>query len=189
MSGLVALVVAMGLLYPVAGYQNRALVESGRAAAIDPSPLTLDGGYTLVSADDYQAITCLGAMVEGDDAVVVEAIGPAYNSGYGRVGALTGLPIVLGWENHEGQWRGPTYGQVVGTRPSDIRELYSDLRWDVAQQIIGRYGIDYILFGSSERAEYGAAGEQKFVENLAVVCERGDTRFYRVDAVSQVTQQ
>ena len=189
MGAAVTVAVALGLLYPVLGYHNRALVESGRQSAIDPAPLTLDGGYTLVSADDYQAIICLGTMIEGDDAVVAEAIGPAYNSGYGRVGALTGIPIVLGWENHEGQWRGPTYGQVVGTRPGDIGELYTDLRWDVAQQVIERYGIDYIFYGSSERAQYGVAGEQKFAENLAVVCERGDSRFYRVDAVSQVAQQ
>ena len=96
MTAVVALVVGLGLLYPVLGYQNRALIESGRAAAAAPAPLSLDGGYTLVNADDYQAISCLGAMVEGDDAVVVEAIGPAYNSGYGRVGALTGIPIGAG---------------------------------------------------------------------------------------------
>lgn len=189
MAVLVTVAMSLGLLYPLLGYHNRALIETGRATAIDPAPLTLDGGATLVRADDYQAIMCLGAMIEGDDAVVAEAIGPAYNSGYGRVGALTGIPIVLGWENHEGQWRGPTYGQVVGTRPNDVRELYNDLRWDVVQPIIERYGIDYIFYGNSERDQYGSAGEQKFLDNLAVVCERGNSRFFRVDPASMATQR
>lgn len=188
MTAMAGVILLLGLLYPVLGYHNRMMIESGRAAAAEPSALTLDGGYTLVGADDYFAITCLGAMIDGDAVVVAEAIGPAYNSGYGRVGALTGIPIVLGWENHEGQWRGPTYGQVVGSRPTDIAELYTDLRWDIAEQIIERYGIDYIFYGISERNQYGSVGEDKFRENLEVVCERGNSRFYRVDPASTVAQ-
>ncbi len=184
-----ALVVTiMGLLYPILGATNRMFIESGRAANPDPPPLTLDGGNTLVGIEDYLAITCLGELVDGDDVVAVEALGPAYNSGYGRVGALTGIPIVLGWENHQGQWRGPTYGQVVGTRPNDIRDLYTDLRWEVAQTIIERYGIDYIFFGASERSQYGVQGEVKFADNLQPVCEFGNSRFYRVDAANMVAQ-
>ena len=94
------------------------------------------------------------------------------------------MPIILGWQNHEGQWRGPTYGQVVGTRPQDIDRMYSDLRWDMVAPLIEQYGIDYIFFGETERNKYGAQSEEKFAENLEVVCERGSSRFYRVDAAS-----
>jgi uncharacterized membrane protein len=181
-------VTAVGLLYPILGATNRMFIESGRAGNPDAPPLTLDGGPSLVGIEDYLAISCLGELVTGDDVVAVEALGPAYNSHYGRVGALTGIPIVLGWENHEGQWRGPTYGQVVGNRPNDIRDLYSDLRWEAAQAIIERYGIDYIFYGSSERNQYGAQGEAKFAEILKPVCEFGNSRFYRVDAASLVAQ-
>lgn len=180
LTAMIGVIVLLGLLYPVLGIHNRALLETGRAVASDPAPLTLDGGSTLIFANDYEAITCLGEMVSGSDVVVAEAIGGPYDSGYGRVAALTGLPIVLGWENHEGQWRGPTYGAVVGTRPQDIEQLYTDLRWDVVRPVIERYGIDYIFYGISERNKYGAQGEQKFEENLEVVCERGGSRFYRV---------
>jgi uncharacterized membrane protein len=86
------------------------------------------------------------------------------------VAGLTGIPTVLGWANHEAQWRGPTYSVVVGSRPDDIPTLYKDLRWEVASDIIQRYGIDYIFYGSSERDTYSSAGEDKFRENLPMVC-------------------
>ncbi|MBZ0298154.1 MAG: DUF2298 domain-containing protein [Anaerolineae bacterium] len=183
-----AVSIVLGLMYPVLGFQNRMWIESGRAAAVDPSPLTLDGGPTTISADDYAAIMCFNDLVQGSDHVVLEAADPgsAYNitGKWGRVAMLTGVPIVLGWQNHEGQWRGPTYTQVVGTRPQDIDRIFTDLRWDVVSPMIEQYGIDYIFFGETERNKYGVQAAEKFTENLDVVCERGGSRFYRVDSAS-----
>ncbi len=180
--------IVMGMLYPVLGFHNRMLIESGRSSSSDVGPLTLDGGPTTVSADDYAAIMCFNDLVQGDDTVVLEAADPgsAYNitGKWGRVGMLTGVPIVLGWQNHEGQWRGPTYAQVVGTRPQDIDRIYTDLRWDVVSPLLDQYSIDYIFFGETERNKYGVPAEEKFAENLQVICERGGSRFYRVNTAS-----
>jgi uncharacterized membrane protein len=179
-------VMVMGLMYPVLGIHNRAMIESGRASTAEDRPLTLDGGPSLVSQDDYQAIMCLNDLIKGDDVVVAEAVGPAYRNQYGRVGVLTGIPIVLGWEGHQRQWRGPTYPEVAGTRRTDIELMYNDLRWDIAAQVIDRYNIDYIFYGTTERTGipeqpgYNPAGEDKFRENLDVVCQFGDSLFYRV---------
>ncbi len=176
----------LGMMYPALGIHNRALVESGRLNATDAPLRTLDGGPSLVSEDDYAAIMCLAEQVEGDDVVVAEAIGPAYRNQFGRVGVLTGIPIVLGWEGHQRQWRGSTYPQVAGTRRQDVEQLYNDVRWETAAEIIERYDIDYIFYGTTERQGTGEvdpfnpAGEDKFVENLEVVCEYGDSLFYRV---------
>jgi uncharacterized membrane protein len=112
--------------------------------------------------------------------VVAEAVQQAYRSYYARVGSITGIPIVIGWENHERQWRGATYPEIAGTRAEDVNQLFTDLRWDVAVEIIDRYGIDYIFFGDTERQQYGASGEEKFTEHLEIVCESGATRVYRV---------
>jgi len=182
--------VGLGLLYPIFGIHQRMFIESGRA--FNPSPLTLDGGSTLVSSSDYQAIRCFENLALTPDLVVAEALGPAYNSGYGRVAGLTGVPIVLGWENHERQWRGATYDEVAGSRGQDIPLLYTDLRWETAQEIIERYGIDYIFYGTSERSSYSSAGEDKFRENLEAVCPITDSGgrvlsvFYRVNAAALV---
>ncbi|HLV34224.1 MAG TPA: DUF2298 domain-containing protein, partial [Spirillospora sp.] len=192
MGAVTAVCLVLGLLYPVLGFYHRMMIESGRASAASPGPLTLDGGPATVSADDYAAIMCFNDLVQGDDVVVLEAADPgsAYNitGKWGRVGMLTGVPIVLGWQNHEGQWRGPTYAQVVGSRPQDIDRIYSDLRWDVVSSLIGQYDIDYIFFGETERNKYGAPAEAKFVENLPVVCERGGSHFFRVDPARLVAR-
>jgi YYY domain-containing protein len=174
------LVLVLGLTYPIAGVYTRMFVETGRFDSVDAIPLTLDGGRSFVSLDDYQAIMCLAQIVRDDETIVAEAVGPAYRSQYGRVAALAGIPIVLGWENHQRQWRGATYNEIAGTRAADIATLYTDVRWDAAQTILARYGIDYVFFGQSERLDYGLAGEDKFRENLEVVCEFGSSRFYRV---------
>jgi uncharacterized membrane protein len=148
--------------------------------------LTLDGRRNMpLSSDDYDAVMCLSSLVQGDDAVVAEAVQLAYRSFYGRVGSITGIPIVMGWQNHERQWRGATYytvddGRGADARGDDINELYTELRWDMTIPIIQRYGIDYIFFGDTERQQYGSAGEEKFQENLDIVCEFDDARVYTV---------
>ncbi|MEM6284524.1 MAG: DUF2298 domain-containing protein, partial [Chloroflexota bacterium] len=183
---LLVVVLVLGLLYPFLGIHNRVYIESGRASNPQLQAFTLDGGPSLVSQDDYNALMCLDQLVEGDDVVIAEAIGPAYRNQFGRVGVLTGMPIILGWEGHQRQWRGATYPMVAGTRREDVERLYNDTFWDSVTPIVERYDIDYIFYGTTERFGTGEvdpfnpAGEDKFIENLEVVCQHGDSLFYRV---------
>lgn len=185
-AAVLVIAIVLGAVYPVLGIHNRTQLESGRAMSGQITPLTLDGGPSLVSENDYQAIMCLDELVGDEDVVVAEAIGPAYRNQFGRVGVLTGIPIVLGWEGHQRQWRGPTYGEIAGTRRQDIERLYNEVRFDVVLPVIEQYGIDYIFYGTTERygtgevPPFNAAGEEKFRENLDIVCEFGDSLFYRV---------
>ncbi|MFN8376633.1 MAG: DUF2298 domain-containing protein [Anaerolineae bacterium] len=180
-------VIVLGLFYPVLGNNRRTIGEGAGVRAADGNPaLTLDGGTNMLqSYDDYIVMMCLSQLVGNDDSVVaVEAVLGSYwasaEADTGRIGALTGINTVLGWENHEGQWRGATYGEIVGSRDPDIATLYNERRWDVVQSIIERYGIEYILYGYAERVTFEPAGEQKFIENTDVVCESGNSRVYRV---------
>ena len=142
--------------------------------------LSLDGQKGLVHDDDYSVITCLDNLVQRDQAIVAEAVRDAYNVNYGRVGTLTGIPVVLGWENHQRQWRGPTYVETVGSRSQDMQTLFTTDDMSRVHDIIERYNIDYILFGTTERAQYGSAGEEKFLDHLAVICESNDSRIFAV---------
>lgn len=188
-TALLVAVLALGLIYPALGIYHRALLETGRLGAASPSALTLDGGRSLVSQADYDAVACLSQLVGDTAAVVAEAVGNSYEWQYGRVATLAGIPVVINWPGHQSQWRGPTYGAATGARLQDIERLYTDLRWDVAREIIERYGIDYVFVGTTERLRYGAAGEDKFRENLAVVCDFGDSRVYRAGAGERVAGQ
>ncbi|MCU0514053.1 MAG: DUF2298 domain-containing protein [Anaerolineae bacterium] len=180
---LLAGVLFLGLLYPVFAIHARTMIETQRHALPPENlpPLTLDGGPRMpLTADDYLAVRCLGQRVRGDEVVAVEAVRDAYRSYYARLASLTGIPIVMGWDNHQRQWRGSTYSQIAGTRLQDIELLYNTQDWALAVDVIDRYGIDYIMYGRTERDQYDAAGEEKFIDHLGVVCEFGDTRIYLV---------
>ena len=140
--------------------------------------LSLDGAPGLLNRDDQRAIECLGALVGRNEVVVAEAVGDPYRVEYGRVGALTGIPIVLGWENHERQWRGNTYGSIAGSRHADIKRLFTAADMIDVADIIERYGVNYILYGESERQRYGELGEEKFLDSLPIVCQSGRSRVY-----------
>lgn len=151
----------------------------GESLVLVPAP-TLDGGRWMVYPEYYDVIQCIDDLVDGTDVIVAEAVRDSYNSQYGRIGTMTGIPILLGWTNHERQWRGPTYDEVAGTREQDINRMYTEVRWEEAFFIIEQYGIDYIMFGQTERAQYGAQGEEKFQDNLEPVCQSGTATIYRV---------
>ncbi len=177
-SGLVAVVLVIGLMYPVMGLISRTVAETGRTS-FEVTP-TLDGGPTLTTADDYQASMCLGKLVTGTNAVIASAVGGSYQWAFGVASTLTGIPTVFNWPYHELQWRGTTYDQAAGSRERDIDQLYSDPTWSNTQTIIDKYGINYIVFGSSERNKYANASEVKFLDNLDTVCQSGETYVFQV---------
>lgn len=177
------IILVMCLPFPIFGTYSRAILEQQRNLRPEDQQaiLSLDGRADGLSGDYYAAVMCLGNLVEGDNVVVAEASRDTYNSSYGRVGAFTGLPTVINWENHERQWRGPSYDEVAGTRRQDIDRLYTDLRWDAVVPIIDHYKIDYIMYSQTERSQYGGEGEAKFEEHLTPVCDFGSARVYAVD--------
>ncbi|MDZ4766698.1 MAG: DUF2298 domain-containing protein [Chloroflexota bacterium] len=195
--GVVAVVITGGLMYPILSTHNRALIETGRANyprenidangqtfVINAPPLTLDGGSTTAGVDDYAAVICLGELVTGDNALVIAGVGNSYDSGTpasGLTGRLVGIPVLYNWPGHQGQWRGETLGQVAGSRQEDIERLYVDPTWNTARDILLRYNPDYIFYGEFERFKYGTDGEIKFRDRLPIVCEYGNSRFYRVE--------
>ncbi len=181
-----AALIAAGLLYtPYAIYQ-RAIVESGRNNQNAAETMTLDGAPILASgADDYAAITCLSKSVQGDRAVLVEAMieASAYQAQYGRVSVLSGIPTLLGWPNHEGQWRGDSYYAAAGTRLQDIQTLYNTTDWKEVERIVKKYGITYVYVGPTERNTYTDSGGIAKFDALSPVCQSGNVAVYPTDTM------
>jgi len=160
-------------------HDNRALYEDflakhAEGPALAPSPT--HALTALFPARERPADKALGR----DDAVAAEAVRDAYSERYGRVGALTGIPIVLGWENHERQWRGATYYKIAGSRRQDMEALYTAENLSQISHIIDRYRIGYILYGLTELSQYGGAGEEKFRDHFPVACQSNHSRIYAV---------
>ena len=107
--------------------------------------------------------------------VVAEAVGGQY-SDYARISTFTGLPSVLGWPGHEGQWR--DYA-LQGSRQQDIETLYSSPDWITTREIIARYQIRYIVVGNLERVTYRVS-EEKFNRFLKPVFQQGNVTIYEV---------
>ena len=167
------LLFAGGMVYPLLG-------NVSRAGNFDPPP-TLDGTAYLAQSqpDDYAAINWLNERVD-DAPVILEAPGTGGSSYVyeGRVSALTGLPTLLGWAGHEGQWRGSYV--VQGAREPDIQTIYNTLDLQTAQNLLEQYGVSYVYVGPLERSEYDPRGLEKFGRFMDVVYEEGGVTIYRM---------
>ena len=167
-SALFVLVLLVGLTYPVLSLPNKTNDFN------PPFGRTLDDFDRLQreNPDEAAAINWLRSALDG---VVAEAVGGAY-SNYARISIYTGLPTVLGWDNHEGQWRDQS---LQGTRKADMQTLYTTNDWTTVQEIITRYNIRYIFIGNLERSTY-QVNEEKFNRFLKPVFQQGSVTIYEV---------
>lgn len=167
---LIVLVIAMGLFYPIFSVPTK----TDDFKINNPEQRTLDGSAYLANfmPEDYQAFHFIGTLEPG---IVAEAVGGQYSE-YARVSTFTGMPTVLGWPGHEGQWRDAS---LQGTRQQDIETLYATPSWDMAREIINRYNIRYIYIGPLERSSY-PVNEEKFNLFLKPVYRQGNVTIYEV---------
>ena len=167
-SSVFALVLLVGLTYPTLSIFNK--TNSFKP----PAGYTLDD-FNRVQRENPDEAAAINWLRSAPDGVVAEAVGGAYSS-YGRISIYTGLPTVLGWSNHEGQWRDQA---LQGTRTEDIQTLYVTNDWQTTQDIIDRYDIRYIYVGNLERSTY-RVNEEKFNSFLKPVFQQGSVSVYAV---------
>ncbi len=172
--------VLAGMVYPALSLPTK--TGNFTRAEGEPPP-TLDGIDYIRQQNpgDYAGIEWLIHNAK-PGAVVLEAVGGPY-SYYARVSMATGLPTILGWPNHEAQWRGAHYGELAGTREQDVREIYNTLSIDRARQLLQQYNVTYIFIGSLERnpTYASAAGLEKFDRYLTPVFRAEGVSIYRAD--------
>jgi YYY domain-containing protein len=164
-----AVVLAAGLVYPVAAFYSKADGFRGQ--------FTLDGVAHLARShpDDYAAIQWLNSQVDGAP-VMLEANGGSYTYA-ARVSTHTGLPTVLGWGGHQLQWRG-SYDEP-GRREPDIRTLYTTHDVKGALTLLEKYDITYVYVGDLERQTFGSAGLAKFDRFMDPVFQQDGVTIYR----------
>ena len=183
------LFIGLGLVYTVMVIPTRAGDFKG--------PANLDGASSIASnnPDDWAAIEWLDANAEqgmpaGSVPVILEA--PWYGSyNYdGRISVFTGLPTVLGWAGHEGQWRGNYIQQSI--REPDIATIYTtsdgqtmlDLlhKWNVSYVVVGQPELNYIQDVCSQSGTGCTTGTalRKFDQVLQPVFNQGQVKIYKV---------
>ena len=165
------LVIGVGLVYPGFSIFNK--TNSFRNIE-----WSLDGNlfYKISHPEDVEAIEYLATQPYG---TVAEAIGGSY-SNYARVSRLSGYPAVLGWPGHESQWRGGA--REMGSRQSNIQQLYETHDWETTRQILDQYDIRYVFIGSIERNQYQVR-EDKFANHMTIVFNNTDVIIYAYSGI------
>lgn len=176
--GVYVLLLGMALLFPYHAVQSRAVEYRGPTTMAERRPLTLNGLVLveLFNPAEYEALLWLRENA-APGSVVLETTGNAY-SDYSRVSANTGLPTVLGWANHEFQWRGDSTAEP-GLRGPLVKEIFDTTEWQRAADLLNQYGVDYIFVGSLELGDHTQVGLAKFANNLQVAYQNGGVTIYR----------
>ena len=180
---LVLLLAAAGLVYPLEAIYSR-------TAGFTAQP-TLDATANLRrdQPDEWAAIDWLAGQVRpGTPAVLLEAPCPSYCTG-GRMSAFSGIPAVLGWFNHEAQWRGSSIES--SRRAGDISAMYATASDADTLRLLRQWKVTYVIFGAIERSYIAEicklasshcsveSSQEKLQRLLSVAFQSGDiTLFY-----------
>jgi uncharacterized membrane protein len=120
-----------------------------------------------------------------DGSVIVEAVDGQYDMqglGVGGVSAATGLPTIMGWPGHQGQWRGghPEANDQIGIREQAVRSIYESGDSGLVSNLLREYRVRYVYVGNAERTLYGESGLAVFDIVAKEVFRDGDVVIYEV---------
>lgn len=180
--GLVALV-AMSLIYPLGA--SHALYPIGQQ--VTP---TLDGlaHNTALDPGDVAAIQWLQTHISGSP-TIIEGIDPnasEYSSTIGRISVFTGLPTVMGWPQHEVQWRvnwltNPANAADYQARLRDVGTIYTSPNRATVLGLLHHYHVQLVIVGAVEQTLYGASTDlTHFRQYLTVRYDQDGVVIYQV---------
>ena len=159
-------------------YTYGTLMETTQSFTRKP---TLNGlaYYANYYPDDWAAIEWVNANV-GDHQVVLEGTRGAYwvEGRSSRISMMTGIPTVMGWVNHESQWRGPLFS-MVANREGDISTIYLSRDWEATLILLDKYQVDYVVISPLEREWYGSINLEKFDNNMKRVYDQGEVIIFQ----------
>ena len=171
----VLLLVAAAGLYAMEGVRDR--TTGGRQG--------LDGAAFLTRQDESAALAAQWLLENtSPGTVVLEATGGPYSS-YARIATFSGRPTVLGWANHERQWRAGRQDALreIEVRGDDVRTLYSPLTAERRRELFDKYDVRYVYYGELEREmqrEDDVPESDPFAGLLPVAATFGESVLYRV---------
>ena len=159
-----------GLVYPLLA------IPHGTAGRSDTPTLDARAPTRQFSPNEVAAIEWLERDAAGMP-VILAAEGESYHDWTSRVSGWTGLPSVLGWVGHEGQWRG-NYDDISPRQP-DIDRIYTTTDPVAAMELMKKYGVTYVYVGPNEIGKYPPQGLAKFNRIMDIAFQQGDSTIYR----------
>lgn len=172
---------ALALVYPLPATLWRTAERPWtvlRNGDLTESQQTLDGLAYIqrLNPDLYAALQWLEA--NGDDSVILQAVGDDYNADHGLLSAATGVPTVLTWPDHVFRWH--NLRQPLEQRKADVATVYQTLSQIEAMALLEKYGVNYVIVGPLERQRYGEDGLLKFERFFPPVFRSPTVTIYQV---------
>ncbi|MCB0191457.1 MAG: hypothetical protein KDJ65_05890 [Anaerolineae bacterium] len=167
----ITVLVCGGMIYPI-------LATANKANNFQDDP-TLNGiaWVSRQRPSDYAAIDWLRENAP-ENATILEAPGSSYAAYQytGRISALTGIPTLLGWGGHQSQWRG-NYDEPARREP-DIDLIFNTPDPLQAQELLNKYGVEYVYVGALERERYSPQGLKKFDQIMSTAFQQDEVTIY-----------
>lgn len=166
---MLAIVAGAGLVYPLTATLER------RAEGLTDSR-TLDGLAWLRAKqpEEYRAQLWLRAHSHPGE-LLIEAYGDKYTEA-GRVSVRTGTATLLGWWDHELNWRGPT--RDYEERRSAIETIYTSPDITATRSLLEEKGVQWVYVGALEHHLYPRAPLSKFATFMDVAYDEGVVVIY-----------
>jgi uncharacterized membrane protein len=159
-----AAVMTLGLVYPVVGGNQFFNWRSPNREwmGLDGLAYVQDPMQSWSAPGEYGAIQWLYDNGTQDD-VMLAAGGCAWLSDVGRPAGATGIPTILGWQDHEWQWHlaNPNIVADLAERITDINALYTL----PTPELLDKYGVTLIYIGKVETS--GSSGNKPFESGCA----------------------
>ena len=111
--------------------------------------------------------------------VLVEAVGDAYSDA-ARIASASGVPVALGWENHERVWRGGGIEDELHRRRLLVDGLYRAADAAEVRSLAAQLGATHVVIGSVERRTYPAADFAAVRSAGTAVFERSGCAIVRI---------
>jgi len=111
--------------------------------------------------------------------VLVEAVGDAYSDA-ARIASASGVPVVLGWENHERVWRGNDIGPELERRRALVEAVYQATDPAEVSSAVADLGATHVVIGAVERRTFPYADFAAIRNAGTVVFAAGGCEIVRV---------
>jgi uncharacterized membrane protein len=160
---LTALIIAVSI-YPIASTWRKChgfFSYFQHQWGVNESP-TLNGLAYISPANpaDGAAIRFLNEHIPGQPCLV-EFVGEGYNSWGSRFSIFTGIPALMGWNGHVGEWVGAHLGQDIQQRFDATETIFRTTDINLAKKTLDAYGVRLVMVGTVEREGVPGGGRKK----------------------------
>jgi len=163
------------MLFPLAGIYSKTSGFTRALPTLDTTEYVAEALPDVMAAAEWvQNNTTPGQ-------IVLEGMGGSYNANHDRISTLTGRATLLGWDGHERQWRGEAYDGMAQGRVQAIEKVYRTGSADEVDEILNKWGIDYVFVGPAEIDSYGITSSRldQIASGMDTVFSRGQVRIFR----------